>query len=359
MNQASPSSFDQLWHSPTLPMWLTVAAAGFFAIVLLVTLFRAERSVANGALTVITLLAIGIAVTTMMRASGVGSVQQATSIRSSIPSAAALPALSCLDGLAGENVENACEKALFASADAAAAAVSYTAAQVTKLASFGTVASADKVMTPELNALRRTIERDRYGLVAHVLTTRDGCSLSAPCPFFQSLTNSAQISSNMSENMYDGIVERHAAAWNAPSPVATGSTGLPGAALSGLGTVPPPGRPVSGDFPSSASIPPISIMSPEPSGQGSQSSSRSADKPEKPAEKEKVENVVSTPARSSPGATLIPQPAPSPAPAAKSPPQAAKKAATTAPAASPKARAQAPAQTPVQLAPQPSQSEDN
>lgn len=359
MNQATPSSFDQLWHSPTLPMWLTVAAACFFAIVLLVTLFRAERSVANGALTVITLLAIGIAVTTMMRASGVGSAQQAADIRSSAPSSAALPALSCLDGLAGESVENACERALFASADSAAAAVSYTAAQVTKLASFGSVAAADRVMTPELNALRRTIERDRYGLVAHILTTRDGCSLSAPCPFFQSLTNSAQISSNMSENMYSGLVERRAVAWNAPSPVATGSTSLPGAPMSALGTVQPTGRPVSGDFPSASSIPPVSIMSPEPSGQGSQSSSRSADKSDKPAaDKEKVDNVVATPARpSSPGATLIPQTAPTPAPAAKSPPAAAKKAA--APAAPPKARAQAPAQTPVQLAPAPAASDDN
>lgn len=344
MNQALPSSIDQLWHSPTLPMWLTVAAAGFFAIVLLVTLFRAERSVANGALTVITLLAIGIAVATMMRATGGSSVLQA-STASSPQTAAALPALSCLDGLAGESVENACEKALFASADTAAAAVSYTAAQVTKLASFGNVASADKVMTPELNALRRAIERDRYGLVAHVLTSREGCTLSAPCPFFQSLTNSAQISSNMTEDLYDGIVERHTAAW-AAGPV-PGTANIQGSPLSALGTVPPPGRPVSGDFPSAASIPPVSIMSPEPSGQGS--ASRSAEKSEKP-EKEKVENLVATPARPSPGATLIPQPAP--APAAKSPPPAAKKAA-------PKSRAQAPAPAPVQLAPPPAQSEDN
>src|SRR5262245_45313278 len=110
MNQALPSSMDQLWHSPTLPMWLTVAAAGFFAIVLLVTLFRAERSVANGALTVITLLAIGIAVATMMRASGGVAARQAAGVASSVQSAAALPALSCLDELAGDSVESACEK---------------------------------------------------------------------------------------------------------------------------------------------------------------------------------------------------------------------------------------------------------
>ena len=324
MNRALATSIENFWNSQSLPMWLTIAAAGFFAIILLVTLFRAERSVANGALTVITLLAIGIAVTTMIRASGVAGGSSGDS-RSSVQSGASLPALACLDGLAGESVEAACEKALFASADSVAAGVSYTAAQITRLAAFGNVAAANKVMTPELNALRRTIERDRYGLVAQVLKTREGCSLSAPCPFFQSLTNSGQISSNMSENLYDGFVGRYAAAWNAP-PV-TASAAPPVAAL---GTVPPPGRPVSGDFPSAASIPPINIRSPEPAAQGAQASQRSSEPAAAPA------------ARNVPGAVINPQPAPA----------AAKKAA---PAPAPqKSRAQAP----VQLAP-PKESDDN
>src|SRR2546429_9806265 len=62
MNWVWASSLDHLWRSPTFPMWLTLAAAGFFAIIVLITLLRAEKSVANGALTVITLLAIGVAV---------------------------------------------------------------------------------------------------------------------------------------------------------------------------------------------------------------------------------------------------------------------------------------------------------
>ena len=309
MNRALATSIENFWNSQSLPMWLTIAAAGFFAIILLVTLFRAERSVANGALTVITLLAIGIAITTMIRASGVTDGSSGDS-KSSVQSGASLPALACLDGLAGESVEAACEKALFASADAVAAGVSYTAAQITRLAAFGNVAAANKVMTPELNALRRTIERDRYGLVA--------------CPFFQSLTNSAQISSNMSENLYDGFVGRYTAAWNAPPLVAAA------APMAALGAVPPPGRPVSGDFPSAASIPPINIMSPEPAAQGAQAERRSSEPAAAPA------------ARNVPGAVINPQPAPT----------AAKKAA---PQPQPqKSRAQAP----VQLAP-PKESDDN
>jgi len=67
MNWAWVTSLDQLWRLPTFPMWLTLAASGFFGIIVLITLLRAEKSVANGALTVITLLAIGIAATATIR----------------------------------------------------------------------------------------------------------------------------------------------------------------------------------------------------------------------------------------------------------------------------------------------------
>ena len=112
-----PSSLDQLWRSPTFPMWLTLAAAGFFAVVLLLTLARAEKSVANGALTVITLLAVGVAVAAIVRRFGPARPRGRCVMRASPPISVALPALSCVDDLAGETVEAACEKALFGSAE--------------------------------------------------------------------------------------------------------------------------------------------------------------------------------------------------------------------------------------------------
>src|SRR6476660_3114946 len=121
MNWAWATSLDPLWRSPTFPMWLTLAAAGFFGIILLFTLVRAEKSVANGALTVITLLAIGIAAAATLRGFGPAG-REAAEIRSQ-PITAALPALSCIDDLAGDTVLAACEKGLFGSAESAAAAV--------------------------------------------------------------------------------------------------------------------------------------------------------------------------------------------------------------------------------------------
>ncbi|HEY0234561.1 MAG TPA: hypothetical protein VGC86_05835 [Afipia sp.] len=260
MNRAWAASLFELWNSPNFPMWLTLIAAAFFAVILVITMLRAEKSAANGALIVITLLAVGIAAIAMMRSSSVSSAaNDAGRGRLSLQSVAGPAALSCLDGLAGENVENACEKAVFASADSTAAAVSYAASQVTRLASYGNVAAADKVMTPDLQALRRAVERDRYGLIAQVLTVRDGCNLSV-CPFFQSLTNTAQISVNMTEKTYEGFIGQYLPSWNAPPVLVSAPS-----ATSALAPSVPSGKPLSGDFPaSSASIPPVNIMTPEP-----------------------------------------------------------------------------------------------
>src|SRR3954452_9091691 len=97
MNWAWLPSLDEVWRSPAFPMWLTLAAAGFFALILLVTLLRAERSVANGALTVITLLAIGIAVAATLRGFAPDEAGASRKPLAVGPATAALPALACVD----------------------------------------------------------------------------------------------------------------------------------------------------------------------------------------------------------------------------------------------------------------------
>jgi hypothetical protein len=237
-------------------MWLTLAAAAFCAIIVLIALLRAEKSVANGALAVITLLAIGTAgAATTMRGSGPAAGTGAGESQS-VPqaSSAGLPALSCIDDLAGEAVLTACEKVLFGSAESVAAAVSYAASRIAQLTAFGDVAAANRNMTPELQALRGAIERDRYGLAAYVLLVRDHCT-PAECAAFNSLTDHNKIVANMDERVYDGLVSRYAPSWNAPAVVG---------ALAGLPPSVPTGRPTNADFPSAASTPPVSIMTPEP-----------------------------------------------------------------------------------------------
>src|ERR1700744_4256330 len=226
MNLAWLSSLDQVWRSPEFPMWATLAAAGFFALILLITLLRAEKSVANGALTVITLLAVGVAVAATIRGYGpLARTASASVDRHAVTATtASLPALACIDDIAGDPVAAACEKAGFAAADPTAAAVNHMAQMITRLTSYGDASTAQKTMTPELQGLRKAIERDRYGLAAQVLQARDRCA-PTQCPMFRSLTDNHQLITNMDEHAYDLLVSRYAAAWNAQPP-ATGAVAM-------------------------------------------------------------------------------------------------------------------------------------
>jgi hypothetical protein len=257
MDWALASSLDDFWRSPTFPMWLTLAAAGFLGLIVLIALLRTEKSVANVALTVITLSAIGIAGAATIRGFGPGDRSASSETPLPPPVIAALPALSCIDDLAGETVLTACEKSLFGSAESTAAALSYAAAQIARLMSFGDVAAASRNLTPEMQALRRAVERDRYGLMAYVLLARDHCTPSE-CAVFRSLTDRQRLVSNMDERVYDGLVMRYSASWNAPAPAGTP------APVAALAPSMPTGRPTNADFPSAASTPAVNIMTPEP-----------------------------------------------------------------------------------------------
>jgi hypothetical protein len=274
MNWAWATSLDHIWRSPAFPMWLTLAAAGFFGILVLITLLRAEKSVANGALTVITLLAVGIAVAATIRGFGPPGRNMPGEGRSQPRMSAGQPAMSCADDLAGDAVVSACEKVLFGSAESVAAAVSFTASELDRLIALGDVATAERTKTPELQALRRTLERDRFGMVAQVLVARDHCS-PTECAAFRSLTDSRQILVNIDNHLYDLLVARYAPSWNAPPPAP-----VPVAALGALGPSVPTGRPTNADFPSSSSIPPVSIMTAEP---GTGTKSAGEQKPSAPA----------------------------------------------------------------------------
>jgi len=321
MNWAWATSLDHIWRSPAFPMWMTLAAAGFFGLIVLITLLRAEKSVANGALTVITLLAVGIAVASTLRGYGPAGTHGTIESRSSlVATAISLPALACIDDIAGEAVEQACEKVLFGSAESTAAAVNQMAAMITRLTSLGDAATAQRSMTPETQALRRAVEHDRYGLVAQVLLARDRCT-PTECPAYRSLTDNHQIITNMDERTYDALVARYAPSWNAP-PVATALA----APSSMMGTSVPTGRPTNAEFPSAANTPPVSIMTPEP-GTGTGAAGSRSPLPAADKANAAIPPRPSTQTGAAPTASLVPSPPPDAAKgkktAAKKPPAAA------------------------------------
>lgn len=317
MNWAWVASLDHFWRSPSFPMWLTMAAAGLFGLIALVALVRAEKSVANVALTVITLLSIGVAAAATIRGFGPGGGGLAET-QSARPSSAALPALSCIDDLAGETVLAACEKALFGSAESAAAAVSYAASRINRLTASGDVATANSAMTGEQQALRRSVERDRYGLMAYVLVTRDRCT-PVDCAAFQSLADRHHVLANMNEKIYDGLIARYASSWNLPPPAAPAA-----APVAALAPSMPTGKPTTAEFPTAASTPAVNIMTPEP-------------------------GPATPPPPRAPAASLANAPLPSPRPAATT--ASAPAAPALAAAKKPPAPKQPRAAGPVQLAP--------
>ncbi|MBV8926886.1 MAG: hypothetical protein JOZ74_16070 [Bradyrhizobium sp.] len=259
MNWAWATSLERIWGSPSFPIWVTVAAAGFFGLVVLITLLRAEKSVATGALAAIALLAAGIALGATMRGSAPAGSSGGAENPPPPPAALNLPALACIDDIAGDAVEQACEKALFGSAESAAAAVNHMAGMITRLTALGDAVAGQRTMTVDMQALRRAVEHDRYGLVAQVLQARDGCT-PTECAAYRSMTDNHQIITNMDEHTYDQLVARYAPSWNAPPPPATALAGPAGLLPPSV----PTGRPTNAEFPSAANTPAVSIMTPEP-----------------------------------------------------------------------------------------------
>jgi hypothetical protein len=306
MQWAWATSLDELWRSPAFPMWATLIAAGFSALLVLIVLLRADKTVANGALAVIALLAIGIASSSTVRGFGPPSrtADPTIDMRAQAQHVALAPALACLDGLAGDSVEAACEKAVFGSADTAAAAVSYAAGQVSRVLA----ASNGRTLTSEQQVLKRAVERDRYGLIAQVITVRDRCVVT-DCPLFRALSYQSQIKANMNDRLYDTLVTRYSPSWTSAAAAPAAST------LAGAPSAPnvPTGRPTTVDFANSASIPPVNIMTPDP--------------PAAPS--------ASAPAAAAKSTNTQPQAAPAPPPSKSTNAQAQAKRPPAAPAAQP------------------------
>jgi hypothetical protein len=169
-------------------------------------------------------------------------------------------ALACLDGLAGETVETACEKALFAHPETVAAAVSYTAARLELLSDIADYARLrDADVKTSLIVLRRSLESDRFGFVAHVLAARDGCTREG-CETLSLLRDASRVRANLGTRLLDRYLQHYAAEWaKEPSPPVPVAEAAP----------PEPAKPkvsLHVDFPSADSIPRVSIMNPEPTG---------------------------------------------------------------------------------------------
>jgi hypothetical protein len=184
--------------------------------------------------------------------------------------------LSCLDALAGDALDEACEKAIFANPETVAAAVSLTAARVRLLREgIARAAAGGDSYDRAVVDLRRSLEQDRFGFVARALAAGEQC-VPESCEALSLFKDADRIAANLKDHTFEIFIGRHVAAWRSRpgGPTVASTSGQPTAPAGGIpaaqAAVAPASSSVVVDFPSASSIPPVSIMKNEPgmTGQG-------------------------------------------------------------------------------------------
>ena len=260
-----------------LPAPVAGALAALFFVMVVMAVRRAAQGTGPRLLLPLTVIVVGglvaISVLDRLATNERAADQRALLQRNAQLSLSAVTpgsAFACLDGAAGEQVENACEKAVFADAQSTASAVAYVSARLTLLSdSFAVAQHGDPDLRTAFSATRRAIELDRYGIAAHVLAVRDGCTAER-CAAFAMFQDTNILKANLKVHAFDTYVSRYASDWGRAGagpekqPQAAASPPPPSAASAAEPSS--PGHPVDSryDFPSSASIPAVSIMNAEP-----------------------------------------------------------------------------------------------
>src|ERR1700674_2675719 len=176
---------DAAMGTLTLPIWAAGAASAIFVVAVILGIGKAGAAAAIATMFRVAVVVIAVSAGYMYLQRS--SLEDRMADRRSLDERSAAlmgraiapgSALSCLDEVAGETVEAACEKAVFASPEAVAAAVSYVTAKLALLAD-GTqhAERGDAPYAADLVPLRAALELDRFGIVAHVLAQREGCTV--------------------------------------------------------------------------------------------------------------------------------------------------------------------------------------
>ncbi len=263
--------------------WVAGAVAALIVVLLVLAFSRNDMLATVNTVFRYALVLAGVVLTWNFIAQGVSRDQllerQRLDLRAAeLTSRALAPGspLACLDGIVVAAIEKPCEATLFASPSNVAAATAYTAARLALLADgMAYVRTKDRGYANALVGLQRALASDRFGLVAHVLAMRDGCT-SDRCAAYALFRNPDQIRANLAAQTFTSFINRYAANWPSgtdavaavtrpaipppatplPAAAATSSPPAPG------GTGKTPSRELF--FPSADSIPAVSIMTPEP-----------------------------------------------------------------------------------------------
>ena len=275
MSIVDSASANGLLSTPlVLPAPLAGALAALVLVMVVMLLRRSDSATVPRLLILVSVIAACILVSTAildrLEMSERTAEQRALLQREAQLSVSAITSgsLACLDGVAGEQVENACEQSVFADAQSTAKAVAYVSARLSLLADVAATARGDRDFLAAFATGRRAIELDRYGIAAHVLSVRDGCTAER-CAALAMFEDSAALKANLKVRAFETYVTRYASAWEKPGAAADKepqTSSVTAAPVANAAEPPSVAHPLDPkyDFPSSASIPAVSIMNAEP-----------------------------------------------------------------------------------------------
>lgn len=203
----------------TMPGW-AFAAAGFVVVLLLLLIMRPRGDKAGLAtLAQLALVAViaGAAYFGLKQYEDNSRFAERKAIEeraATLLAQANLPGsiLGCLTTGIQAELDEACERTVFAEPQRVASAIGVTADRLALLYDATTFAAREPAFLDRFDHLRKSLESDPYGIVAHILATEHKC-LPDSCPRFRMLKEVDKVKANLSSRKFDGLLAKYKERW--------------------------------------------------------------------------------------------------------------------------------------------------
>lgn len=202
----------------TLPGW-ALAAAGLGVVILLILILRPRNDASGlGTLAQLALVAVvgGAAYFGLkqLEDSARYAERKAIEDRVVLLSQSQQPgsALACLNVAAAPALDEACERTIFAEPQRITAAISFTADRIALLNDATAFAAREPAFAERFEPLRKSLEADPYGIVAHVLASEHKC-IPDSCARLRIFRDSDRIKDNLSKRTFDELLVKHRQSW--------------------------------------------------------------------------------------------------------------------------------------------------
>lgn len=211
---------NNLSAAVAVPGW-AIIAGGLALVLLLILMFRPRGDGGSG-IAVLSQLAV-VAIIAGAAYFGLKQTEDSSRLlerRAIEDRAAALLAqsnqpgsvLGCLHVAATSTLDEACEQAIFAEPQRVASAVGITADHIALLYDATLYAVKEPAFLDRFEGLRRSLEADPYGLVAHVFAKDHKC-IPDSCTRYRILKETDKVKANLTAQKFEGLLAKHKQSW--------------------------------------------------------------------------------------------------------------------------------------------------